>query len=471
MSGFVGRDLELRAITRELERKRASLLVVYGRRRVGKSTLLLRAIADRPAIYYQASKIATSENVTLFKQEVRRVLGDSPLVDGLNDWLGLLSYLADAARSTPGLTVVLDEFPYLCETERGLPSLVQKLWDEVRRGESPLKLVLCGSKVSFMEELLAEKNPLHGRQTLELDVGPLSYREAARFFPGWRAAERLYAYGVFGGVPYYLALCDPAVSLAENVRALVLEKGAPLGDESNHILQAELQTVTRYATILRAVADGCTDSGTIIGRVAELRDASQLAPYIQKLQGLRLIRIVRSLDATERERDRRYYLDDPFLAFWYRFCLPHLSALAAGHAAEVYDLSIAPALDDYMGGVFEWVCRDYTRLYGQEALGVPAREVGQIWAADFDLDVAGTLLDGSAVFGECKWWKGHAGENVLDRLVLNAARTRYGSDAATRHHLLFSRGGFTADLKKRAAREPLTHLIGVEELLEPSEAR
>jgi hypothetical protein len=157
---------------------------------------------------------------------------------------------------------------------------------------------------------------------------------------------------------------------------------------------------------------------------------------------------------------------DPFLAFWYRFCLPHLSALAAGHAGEVYDLSIAPALDDYMGGVFEWICRDYVRLYGQEELGVPAKEVGQIWTADFDLDVAGTLLDGAALFGECKWWKGPTGENVLDRLVLNAARTRYGSEAAARHHLVFSRNGFTTDLKTRAAREPRTHLVGLEELLE-----
>jgi hypothetical protein len=301
----VGRDLELRAITRELERSRPSLLVVYGRRRVGKSTLLLRAAEERPTVYYHASRIATSENIALFKQEIRRVLGESPVVDGLGDWLGLLSYLAEAARSTPGLTVVLDEFPYLCETQRGLPSLLQKLWDQVRSGGSPLKLVLCGSKVSFMEELLAEKNPLHGRQTLELDVGPLSYREAARFFPDWTPADRAYAYGVFGGVPYYLSLCDPAASLAENVRGMVLEKGAALADEPNHILQAELQTVNRYATILRAIADGCTDSGTIISRVAEVKDASQLSAYVQKLQGLRLIRIVRSLDATERERDRR----------------------------------------------------------------------------------------------------------------------------------------------------------------------
>jgi uncharacterized protein len=463
---FIGREQELRAFAREFERSRPSLIVVYGRRRVGKSTLVMHATTDRPSVYYQASKIATSENIALFKREVVRMLGESRILDSLNDWLGLLTYLVEAARNEyRGLTVVLDEFPYLCETEPALPSLVQKLWDAARTGDTSLKLILCGSKISFMEELLAERNPLHGRQTLELDVGPLSYREAAKFFPEWSPDDQLYAYGVFGGIPYYLDLCDPAASLADNVRDLVLEKGAPLSDEPSHILQAELQAVTRYATILRAVADGCTESRTIIGRVPEIRDSSQLAPYVQKLQALRLIRIVRSMDATERERDRRYYLDDPFLAFWYRFCLPHLSALASGHAQEVYRFSIAPAMNDYMGGVFEWICRDYVRLYAQETLGIPANEVGQIWADDYDLDVVGTLLNGEAVFGECKWWKDPVGENVLDRLVGNAERGRYGREAPGRHHLVFSRSGFTDDLRARGEQDSRAHLVGLDGLL------
>jgi AAA+ ATPase superfamily predicted ATPase len=463
---FIGRESELRALSRELDRARPSLVVVFGRRRVGKSTLLVYGTASRESIYYQASRIAASENIALFKREIVRVLGESRILDSLHDWLGLLSYLEDAARADhPGLTVVLDEFPYLCEVDPGLPSLVQKVWDGVRSRGTPLKLVLCGSKISFMEKLLAERNPLHGRQTMELDIGPLTYRESAQFFPGWALDDQVYAYGIFGGIPYYLDLCDPGASLEENVREIILEKGAPLSDEPIHILQAELQTVTRYATILRAVAGGCTTSGEIIGRVPEIRDASQLAPYVQKLQGLRLIRVVRSLDASERERDRRYYLDDPFLAFWYRFCLPQLSALASGHAGEVYRFSIAPSLDDYMGDVFEWICRDYIRLYAQEILGVPASEVGQIWAAGFDLDVAGTLLDRNAVFGECKWWRDRVGENVLDHLIENAGQTAYGRDAPGREYFVFSRSGFTGHLEARAARDPALHLAGLGQLL------
>ena len=288
--------------------------------------------------------------LNLFKAEAERVVGSDPILGSLGDWLGVMAYLEQVATTRmPGLTVVLDEFPYLCEADAALPSIFQKCCDGLRDRGSPLNLILCGSKISFMEGLLGEKNPMHGRQTFELDLKPLPFRDAARFFPDWTPEERLRAYGIFGGIPYYLNFCDPGTTLETNVRALVLSTGAPLADEPNNLLQAELRDVTRYATILRAAADGCTVSGDIIARVREIRGSSALAPYIRKLEGLRLIRIVRSLDASERERNRRFYLDDPFLAFWYRFYLPNASALASGHAGDVWKHSIEPYLDDYMG--------------------------------------------------------------------------------------------------------------------------
>lgn len=466
-SPFIGRGRELQALRRELERARPSVMVVLGRRRVGKSRLLIEATRDRPTIYYQATKIAESMSLGLFKAEAERVVGSDPLLDAVDGWLGVLTYLEQvAANRMPGLTVVLDEFPYLCEADPALPSIFQKYCDGLRERGTPMKLILCGSKIAFMEELLGEKNPMHGRQTFELDVGPLPFRDAARFFPDWTPEEQLRAYGIFGGIPYYLNLCDPAAPLEVNVRELVLSTGAPLADEPNNLLQAELRDVTRYATILRAVADGCTVSGEIIARVREIRDASALSPYVQKLEELRLIRIVRSLDASERERDRRYYLDDPFLAFWYRFYLPNASALAAGHANEVWEHAIKPYFDDYMGGLFEWVCRDYTRLFGQEVLGTPAREVGQIWAKGFDIDVAGRLLNDISFSGECKWWSAPVGLNVLEHLQSTTGETSYYADRRGDHiYLLFSRSGFTEELEHRRDADPRILLLGLNELV------
>lgn len=463
---LIGRKRELQGLQRKLARGHPSVVIVLGRRRVGKTRLLLEATRERPTIFYQATRIAGSMSLNLFKAEAERVVGSHPLFDGVADWLGALTYLKQvAAERIGGLTVVLDEFPYMCDADPALPSVIQKFCDSLREDGTSMNLVLCGSKISFMEELLGEKNPLHGRQTFQLDVGPLPFRDAARFFPDWTPEERLRAYGVFGGIPYYLTLCDPTTSLETNVRELVLAMGAPLSDEPSNLLQAELRDVTRYATILRGIADGCTDSGQIVGRVREIRDASALAPYVRKLEELRLIRIVRSLDASERERNRRYYLDDPFLAFWYRFYLPNASALAAGHADQVWDHAIAPHLDDYMGLLFEWICRDYIRLFGPELLPSAAREVGGVWGEDFDIDVAGLLLDGTPFSGECKWWRDPVGLSVLERLREVTTRTTYYAGREDRViHLLFSRSGFSHELELRRD-DPHLRLVGPRELL------
>ena len=460
-SGFIGREDEIRALQRELDRKRPSVAVVRGRRRVGKSRLLVEATRGRPTIYYQATKIAHSMSLVLFKREVERAVGTDPVLASLGDWLGVVSYLEQiAAARMPGLTLVFDEFPYLCEADPALPSVFQKLCDGLHDRRSPLNLILCGSKISFMEELLGEKNPLHGRQTFELDVAPLPFRDVARFFPDWSMDDRLMAYGIFGGIPYYLNLCDPRATLQANVVDLVLSTGAPLGDEPNNLLQAELRDVTRYATILNSIAAGCTVSGEIIARIREIRDASTLAPYVKKLEELRLIRVVRSLDTSERERNRRYYLNDPFLAFWYRFILPNASPLAAGHADEVWAHTIEPNLDHYMGGLFEWICRDYVRLYGRETLPRPAREVGQIWAADYDIDVAGRLLDGTTFSGECKWSSSPIGRNVLQHLKQATSSSSYYADRTGDHlYVLFSRAGFTDELKRPRAEDPSVRLL------------
>jgi len=439
------------ALRGEFDREKPSLVVMYGRRRVGKSTLLQRAMEGRRHVYYQATRVTDADSQALLKASITQGLGSDALLDAVSGWEGIFAYLRAAAAAGGKLVITLDEFPYLCDDNSALPSIIQKVWDDVVRVGIPLKLVLCGSHVAFMEGLLAEKNPLHGRQTRDLEVGPLSFREAAEMLPGWKPEAALRGYGVFGGMPYYLALLDPADDLAGNVRRLVLEDGAPLREEPLHLLQAELNSPARYASILRAVADGLTVRGEIVNRVMQKDEqSSSITPYLDRLEQMRLLRRMYSLDvaAPEKSRNTRYFLNDPFLAFHYRFVLPNASALQAGHAESVYRLGIEPHLDDYMGERFEEICRAWAELHGQERLGVPARVAGKIWAADYDIDVAGELLDGRRIAGECKWWRKLAGANVLADLARDTARNRYyaGADPVL---LLFTRTGFTPELKAR----------------------
>lgn len=469
MAGFIGRSRELAILERELTRPGPSLVVVYGRRRVGKSTLLLRALAGKPHVYFQATRVADRDGQALFRQQVERSIGRDPVLTGLVGWEAILAHLRRLAETThPGLTVVLDEFPYLCEANDALPSIVQKVWDEVRASRSPLHLVLCGSAVSFMEDLLAERNPLHGRQSAQLDVATLSYRDAASFFPRWSAEDRLRAFGVFGGMPYYLSLCDSERSLTDNIHDVILGDGAPLKEEPQHLLQAELKNVARYSSILRAIADGCTFRAEIAGRVLSEGEASSiLTPYLHKLEALRLIRSEVSLDVRDpaRSRNTRFFLDDPFLAFYFRFVLPYASALEAGHAREVLEDAILPFQDEYMGQRFEEICRQWLRFFGRERLPSSVKEVGRIWGADFDIDVAATLLDGTPVFGECKWWAKPVGANVHVRLQESSGRTSYRRRNTDPWFLLFARRGFTPKLLESAEANPRLLLFGPDELL------
>jgi AAA+ ATPase superfamily predicted ATPase len=447
---FIGRRAELASLGEELKSAKASLAIVYGRRRIGKSTLIREAIKDRAHVFYQATRVTSSLNLESFKAEIAHGLGADDLLTGLADWLAVLHYLAHAAERNPGLTIALDEFPYLVDADPALPSIIQKFWDSGAARAGNLKLLLCGSMISHMEELLAERNPLYGRRTLVLDLGPLSFRDAAQFIR-YRAEDKLLACGVFGGTPFYLELLRGAETLQRNITRLLLTQTGNLVDEPVMLLQSELREVSRYATILTAIADGCTKHGDIIGRIKEISDSKTLSPYLEKLERMRLIRIVRSMDAGPKERDRRYFIADPLVAFWHRFVRPNLSSIAQGFGGDVWRHQIAPRLDEFMGEAFEEICREHARRFSQETLAAPAQEVGRVWHADFDIDVAGKLLDGSMIYGECKWWKDPVGENILDQLIERASLTGYGRDNLKRQFVLYSRSGFTTALQRRAA--------------------
>jgi uncharacterized protein len=446
---FVGRQSELALLSAELTTDKASLAIVYGRRRIGKSTLIREAIKDRTHVFYQATRVTSSLNLESFKAEVAHALGADDLLTGLGDWLAVLLYVARAAGQKPGLTIVLDEFPYLVDADPALPSIIQKFWDSGAARAGNLKLLLCGSTIAQMEELLAERNPLYGRKTLVLDLGPLSFREAAQFVR-YGAEDKLLTCSVFGGTPFYLELLRGSESLQSNIIRLLLTRTGGLVDEPVVLLQSELREVSRYASILAAIADGCTKHGEIIGRVKEINDSKALSPYLEKLERMRLVRIVRSMDASPKERDRRYFIADPLIAFWHRFVRPNLSSVAQGFGRDVWKLQIAPHLDEFLGGAFEELCREHARRFSQESFAAPAQEIGRIWHADYDIDVAGRLLDGSMIYGECKWWKDPVGENVLDQLIERASLTSYGRDNPKRQFILYSRAGFTSGLQKRA---------------------
>lgn len=465
VTDFIGRERDLKIVRQELDAPRASLVIVYGRRRIGKSTFLEHATEGRPSVYFQSTRLEEALNITALKDDIAQALGPDPELDGIDDWLSLFYHLARRAQERQGLVVILDEFPYLSDGNPALPSVIQKFWDSGAPTRGHLKLVLCGSMISQMEELLSERNPLYGRRTLSLEMKAMPLGEASDFFPDWQPVDQIVAYSIFGGVPYYLGLCNADETLAANVERLFLARLAPLQEEPDFLLQSELREMRRYSSIVAAIAEGATKPSEIIERVPGLKDGSQLFPYIDKLTRMSIVERQRSLDADQHSRDSRYFVADPLFRFWHLFVRSNLSALSRGFGPDIWQRRILPNLSTYMGFAFEEICREHVRDHARERFGVPAAEVGKIWGKDFDIDVAGTLLDGAAFFGECKWENVLVGESIRNNLLKSSEKTKYGADNRTRHTFFFSKNGFADGLRRLANFDGSIHLFDLEELV------
>ncbi|MEY9102011.1 AAA+ ATPase superfamily predicted ATPase [Sinorhizobium fredii] len=460
---FVGRERELKALKSEFAANRAALVVAYGRRRIGKSRLLREAALGLPEIYFQATQSVSAINMEQIKIEIANVLDASPILDGINTWEAVFHYLADAARVKPGLILTLDEFPYLVSNDESLPSVLQRFWDSGKPQEGNLKLVLCGSAISQMEDLLAERNPLYGRKTMSLELRQMSLREVGAFFPSYSAEELFKTYATFGGVPHYLSLCDNDVDLRMNTVNLLLSPTGPLIDEPTNLLQSELREPGTYSSIIAAIAEGSLDLSRIGDRLK--MSTTSLLPYLSKLERLHIVASVRSLDADPKARNRRFVLNDHLMRFWHNFVRSNLGAIVAGHGEAVYDHAISGGMSEFMGSAFESICLDYSSKHLGEILGVPASEAGSIWGhADFDIDIAGRTLDGSFFYGECKWKSKPFDLSMLMKLRERSELTKYGGGNESKHYLIFSKSGCTHDVARLSEHDPSVHMISLQEM-------
>ncbi len=374
---FIGREREL-AVLEELSRSgRAELFVLYGRRRVGKTELLQQFTGGRRSVYFLAAQVRDRDNLRAFREAMRDAL-DDPLIDSVEfvDWPAALSFAAERAGKER-LVIVLDEFPYLCEANKGMPSLIQKFWDQ-RGKRSSLMLVLCGSQVSFMErEVLAERSPLFGRRTGQRRLEPLLPPEAIAFYPQWSVADRLTAYGILGGMPAYLRRFDDAVPLAQNVMRELLRPEGYLFEEVQFLLRNELQSPTTYNSILAAVAAGSERMGDIALAVGV--DSTTAGKYLSVLRELGLVE--REIPLTDpdplRSRRGRYRIADRFLAFHFRHLQPNLSLVQAGRGARVYEEYVLPDLPR----LFDEARRDFILTHlareAAELVGDELVEVGR----------------------------------------------------------------------------------------------
>jgi AAA+ ATPase superfamily predicted ATPase len=341
---FIGRDHELEVLVELAEGRSPELFVLYGRRRVGKTELLQRFCEGRRAVYFQAAQVREKDNLRAFRDALADVLGEAVSSVTFEDWDAALRFTADRADGER-LVVVLDEFPYLCEANKGLPSILQRFWDSTGK-KSNLMLVLCGSQVSFMEEeVLSERSPLFGRRTAQRRLQPLPPPDTIGFFPNWSVQDRVLAYGILGGMPAYLRRFDDSRSLSDNVFREVLRPEGYLFEEVQFLLRNELTSPATYNSILSAVAHGERKVGDIALMVGV--DSTTANKYLSVLRDLGLVERVIPITETDPLRSRRgsYHISDRFLAFHFRHVQPNVSLINAGRGARVLEESVQPDFD------------------------------------------------------------------------------------------------------------------------------
>jgi len=447
---FFNRTDELNFLTAQARDDRAALVVLYGRRRTGKTSLLKQFASGRRSILFVADQESRAEQIAAFSRVALQALGESALEGTtFSSWETALRFVGSRAREAP-LFVVLDEFGYLCESDPALPSVLQRLWDAELQ-DTRLHLVLCG--VSFMErEILAAKNPLYGRRTGEWLLQPFRFREARLFFPDRPLDDQVTIYGILGGIPAYLERFDPARSIADNIVSEILSKGAPLFNEPRFLMMEELRDPHTYFSICRAVAFGRTTPNEI-AQGAGLSDRGATSRYLETLREMRVLE--RRTPVTERNPERtrrgRWRLCDPFFRFWFRFVLPNRSALEAGDPSQVYESKVRPHLAQHVSVAFEEVCAQHLwDLNRQGALGARYDRIGGWWRGDREVDLVAVSDDGRLLLGECKWSQNPAGTDILDGLVAKAAAVAVEVNATEIHFAIWSRAGFTPALKDLA---------------------
>lgn len=459
MAEFIDRQGELNELDRLLAMQRperSEFLIVYGRRRVGKTTLLLHWAekSERQTLYW----VARRETAEAARQSLARALwrwaypdAAQPEPPRFDSWEQLFEQLARMVGDQPAI-LIFDEFPYAVESDPSLPSHLQAAWDHLLKNRN-LVLVLSGSHIGMMVDLLQADAPLYGRFTGQLSLAPLPFAALADFFPAYAPAELVATYAVVGGVAGYLERFHPDVSLSDNIRHHLFQRMGMFRSEPTLLISDLVRETRNYEAALRAIAGG-DHTPADVARTTGI-SSPNLAPYLKRLLELGLVerRVPATLPLEKRQTTTRsrYHLADPYLRFYFRFIEPNLEMIELGRADLLWE-RIGEQFRAFVGmTVFEELCREWVKVMAPSALPFLPETVGSHWSTDSQVDVVAINWREKAILlGECKWG-GNALNRAIVRELLQKAETIVPGDGWRVHYAFFARSGFTEAASRLAS--------------------
>lgn len=448
---FVNRETELNFFNEKWAQNEAQLIIIYGKRRVGKTELAIQFAKDKPHIYFLCERIAAHKQLKKFTETLMEYFKDEFLPqEGFKDWEVAFKYISNKKEK---IAIIIDEFPYLVDTDRAIPSTFQKAWD-IHLKNSKVYMILLGSSISMMEETtLFYKAPLYGRRTGQFLIKPFRFREMRKIFPGKSFEEILSVYSIVGGVPLYLNKFHNRNWL-KVVEEEILKKGQPLYEEVEFLLREELKEPRNYFVILEALSLGKHKLSEVINETGF--DKGTVSRYLAILDSIQITR--KEIPVTEKipEKSRKgiYTIDDNFFTFWFRFVFRNRSLLEENKIAEVA-VKIKEA-------ILELLAKNYEKAAGEilltnivdERLPVEFDTYGRWWDKNEEIDlIALNNRTNEILFAEVKWSNKPVGTNIYEDLRRKSQKVEWNKKDRREYFALFSKSGFTSDMEKTAAKE------------------
>ncbi len=433
---FVNRQKELKLLEEEYTNSDFRFTVMYGRRRVGKTTLLKEFISSKPYIYFLVTLEALPTVIERFKNLAADFLEDEFLREiELKSFEQIFSYLAK--QNLPKkVVVVIDEFQYLGKLDKSIPSQFQYIVDEILKSKN-IHLILCGSIISMMyEQTLSYTSPLYGRRTSSIKLDALSFEYLSAFFPTKSEIELIELYAVLYGVPKYLELFKDSGNIFEAIEKNILDKNAFLYEEPRFILQNEVNEPMTYFTILETIANGEHKLGNIAGKLN--KNVQNITSFISKLIELEVI--YKEVPITEKLPNKSkkglYFIKDNFFRFWFSYVLPYRSQLELGNTNYAM-VKIKENFSGFVAKVYEDLSVDYVLK------NYPLLKAGRWWSKDEEIDVVG-VGEEFILVGECKYSNKKVGVDILEELERKSKKIELKLPIG--YYILFSKSGFTRDL-------------------------
>lgn len=460
---FYCRERELSDLNRRYNKGNFECAVIYGRRRVGKTSLINEFCKDKPVIFFSALSATAKENLEALSKAIY-TFSDSdavnaPVYGSFDDAFAAISALSKKSR----LVFVIDEYPYLAKSEPSISSRLQHLIDREWQNDN-IFLILCGSSMSFMEhQVLGYESPLYGRRTAQYKISALTYREIPVFNPSLSVEQQAMVYGITGGIPHYINKLDIDENLDSAVIENVFNSSAYLFEEPENLLKQELREPAVYNSIITAVASGASRVNEISTKTS--LETAVCVKYIKTLMELGILK--RETPVAEKNSKKVIYsIGDNFFRFWYMFVQKNMSAVVSGQFSKIYEKAVKNRYHDYMGQIFEQMCRDYLLRYAHN-LPVMITEAGQWWGTDVkekkevQIDIVCPAVEGKEyIIGSCKYKNEKIGLDELEKLRHYAEVFGYGEKY---YYYIFSKGGFTEGLEDAASHGFVT-LVTLEDL-------